>query len=228
VIMAATGRAPNVQGLDLEKAGVQYDSRAGVAVNDYLQTSNPRIFAAGDICLPHKFTHTADAAARIVIQNALFSVGPFGKKRWSDVVIPWCTYTDPEVAHVGLSEREAASRGITLDTYRVDMKDVDRAVLEHDGISKHPSVPQGFLKIHTRRGSDEILGATMVSDHAGETISEITLAITQRIGLGALSGVVHPYPTQAEAIRKCADAYRRTRLTPSIRELFARWLRWRR
>ena len=232
-ILASVGRAPNVEGLNLTAVGVRYDARAGVNVNDHLQTSNPRIFAAGDVCLPHKFTHTADASARLVIQNALFSPGPrwlpFGKRRWSDAVIPWCTYTDPEVAHVGLGEQDAAARGIAMDTNKVAMADVDRAVLDARvaEVRADSGAPEGFLKIHVRRGTDEILGGTMVSSHAGETISEITLAITERIGLGALSGVIHPYPTEAEAIRKCADAYRRTRLTPGVKALLTHWLRWR-
>ena len=235
-ILVGVGRAPNVDGLGLDAARVSYDRAKGVAVDDSLRTSNPRIYAAGDICLPHKFTHTADASARIVIQNALFSVGPLGRKKWSDVTIPWCTYTDPEIAHVGLDEKQAAARGVAIDTFQVAMSDVDRAVLDADdvagewrGAEKFGEMgsPAGFLKIHVRRGTDEILGATMVSSHAGESISEITLAMTQRIGLGALSGVIHPYPVQAEAIRKCADAYRRTRLTPGVKTLFERWLRWR-
>jgi pyruvate/2-oxoglutarate dehydrogenase complex dihydrolipoamide dehydrogenase (E3) component len=221
IILVGVGRAPNVEGLNLEAVGVQYDSKSGVQVDDTLQTTNARIFAAGDVCLPHKFTHTADASARIVIQNALFSIGPFGKRRWSDEIIPWCTYTDPEIAHVGMSEAEANARKIAVDTYRVEMRDVDRAVLDAS------AVPEGFLTIHTRRGTDKILGATMVSTYAGETISEITLAMRQRVGLGQLSGVIHPYPTQAEAIRKCADAYRGTRLTPGLKSVLQRWLRWR-
>ncbi|MSO19900.1 MAG: mercuric reductase [Acidobacteria bacterium] len=226
-ILVGVGRAPNVDGLGLNAAGVKYDRANGIAVDDALRTSNARIYAAGDVCLLHKFTHTADAAARMVIQNALFTVGPLGRRKWSDVIIPWCTYTDPEIARVGLDEKQAAARGVAIDTFKVAMSDVDRAVLDADAASAS-NRPAGFLKINVRRGTDEILGATLVSSHAGESISEITLAITQRIGLGRLSGVIHPYPTQAEAIRKCADAYRRTRLTPGVKALFERWLRWRR
>ncbi|MCG6963158.1 MAG: mercuric reductase [Acidobacteria bacterium] len=202
-ILVGTGRAPNVEGLGLEAAGVRYGPD-GVQVDDYLRTSNPRVFAAGDVCLPYRFTHTADAAARVVVQNAFFRLA--GRRRVSRLTIPWCTYTDPEVAHVGLNERMAERRGVAIDTYTVPLSEVDRAVAEGE--------EGGFLKVHTRKGGDRILGATLVSRHAGETISELTLAMVAGVRLGRLAGVIHPYPTQAEAIRKVADAYNRTRLTP--------------
>jgi pyruvate/2-oxoglutarate dehydrogenase complex dihydrolipoamide dehydrogenase (E3) component/uncharacterized membrane protein YdjX (TVP38/TMEM64 family) len=213
-ILVAAGRAPNVEGLDLETAGVEYDTRAGVHVNDRLQTTNPRIFAAGDICMKYKFTHAADAAARVVIQNALFK----GSKKLSALTVPWCTYTDPEIAHVGMYERDAEARGIAVDTYERQLTDVDRAVVDGED--------QGFVKVHVRKGKDTILGATVVAAHAGEMIGEITLAMEAKMGLAALSRVIHPYPTQAEAIRQVADAYNRTRLTPMVKKLFRKWLDW--
>ncbi len=212
-ILVGVGRAPNVEGLGLEAVGVKF-GRNGVEVNDKLQTTNPRIFAAGDICLPFKFTHTADFAARIVIQNALFP----GSKNLSSLTIPWCTYTDPEIAHVGLYERDARERGIALDTFVRPFKEVDRAIAEGE--------EEGFVKIHVSQGSDELLGATIVARHAGEMISELTLAIVGKIGLGKIAAVIHPYPTQAEAIRQLGDAYNRTRLTPFVKGLFRRWLAW--
>lgn len=214
-ILVGAGRAPNVDGMDLEFAGVEYD-KSGIRVNDFLQTTNRRIYAAGDVCSRYKFTHAADAMARIVIQNALF----FGRQRASALTIPWCTYTDPEVARVGLSLREANERGIRLDTYTVELAQLDRALLDGDR--------EGFLKILARRGTDKIVGATLVARHAGDMISELTLAITTGAGLQAVSGVIHPYPTQAESIKKAADAYRRTRLTPRVKRLFETLLRWRR
>lgn len=213
-ILAGAGRAPNVEGLNLETVGVQYDRRAGVKVNDHLQTTNPRIYAAGDVCMKWKFTHAADFAARIVIQNALF----FGRKKLSALTMPWATYTDPELAHVGLSERDAQERGLELDTYVKEFKQVDRAIAEGE--------EEGFVKIHTLRGTDKILGATIVARHAGEMISEISVAMAAGMGLGRLASVIHPYPTQAEAIRHCGDAYNRTRLTPTVKKLFQRWLTW--
>ena len=213
-IMAGAGRAPNVEGLNLEAVGVKYDQREGVQVNEYLQTTNPRIYAAGDICLKYKFTHTADATARMVIQNALF----LGRKKQSALTIPWCTYTDPEIAHVGMYERDAQEKGIAVDTFIRPLNDVDRAIADGE--------EEGFVKIHVRKGTDEILGATIVARHAGEMLSEITLAMVGHLGLGTLSKVIHPYPTQAEAIKQAADAYNRTRLTPFVKGLFTRWLSW--
>jgi pyruvate/2-oxoglutarate dehydrogenase complex dihydrolipoamide dehydrogenase (E3) component len=215
-ILAGAGRAPNVEGLNLETVGVQYDPRKGVLVNDCLQTTNPRIYAAGDICLAWKFTHAADFAARIVIQNALF----LGRKKASALTMPWATYTDPEIAHVGVYERDARERGLEVDTYVREFKDVDRAVLDGE--------EDGFVKIHVKKGRDEILGATIVARHAGEMISEISVAMAARLGLGKLASVIHPYPTQAEAIRQCGDAYNRTRLTPAVKKWMGRWLAWQR
>ncbi|PYM45260.1 MAG: FAD-containing oxidoreductase [Candidatus Rokuibacteriota bacterium] len=213
-ILVGTGREPNVDGLGLEAVGVAYDRRDGVQVNDRLQTTNPRIYAAGDICMPEKFTHVADAAARVVIQNALF----LGRKKHSALTIPWCTYTDPEIAHVGLYARDAEKRGMAVDTYLRPFAEVDRAVADGE--------EDGFVKVHVRRGTDTIVGATIVARHAGEMINELTLAMTAGIGLGRLASVIHPYPTQAEAIRQTGDMYNRTRLTPTVRKLFAAWLRW--
>jgi len=215
-ILLGVGRIPNVEGLNLEKAGVEYDTKRGVHVDDRLRTRNPRIFAAGDVSLPYKFTHTADAAARILVQNALF----LGRKKTSTLTVPWCTYTSPEIAHVGLYERDAKKNGIEMTTFKIQFSDVDRAVL--DGME------EGFVKIHVQKGGDKILGATIVADHAGDMISEITLAMVAGVGLGKISSVIHPYPTQAEAIRKAADAYNRTRLTPTVKNLFKKWLSWQR
>ena len=212
-ILAGAGRVPNVENLNLDHVGVNYDTRQGVIVNDRLQTTNPRIYAAGDVCMNWKFTHAADAAARIVIQNALF----FGRKKLSTLTMPWCTYTDPEIAHVGLYERDAAEKGIAIDTFVKPLNEVDRALTDGQ--------EQGFVKVHVQKGSDTIVGATIVASHAGDMISELTLAIVSGIGLGKISGIIHPYPTQAEGIKQVADAYNRTRLTPGIKKLFAQWLK---
>jgi pyruvate/2-oxoglutarate dehydrogenase complex dihydrolipoamide dehydrogenase (E3) component len=205
-----------VEDLGLEEAGVRYEPRRGVLVDDHLRTTNRRIYAAGDVCLPYKFTHMADAAARIVIQNALF----FGRKKLSALTIPWCTYTDPEVATVGLNESQAARASKPIRTLVRPLDQVDRAVVDGED--------QGLVKIHLKAGSDRILGATIVARHAGEMISEITLAMVGRLGLGSLAGVIHPYPTQAEAIRQTGDLYNRSRLTPLVKNLFTRFLAWRR
>ena len=215
-VLLGVGRQPNVEGLNLEAVGVQYDARKGVQVDDRLCTTNPHIFAAGDICSPYKFTHTADYQARIVIGNALF----FGRGKASQLTVPWCTYTDPEIAHVGLYEQEAIDRGHKVQTFMQELADVDRALLDGEA--------EGFVKVHVKEGSDEILGATIVAAHAGDLVSEITLAMTNGIGLKGIGKTIHPYPTQADAIRKLGDAYNRTRLTPFIKNLFDKWLRFRR
>lgn len=213
-ILVGAGRVPNVEELNLGGVGVDYDARTGVQVNERLQTTNPAIYAAGDVCFPFKFTHTADAMARMVIQNALF----LGRKKTSDLIIPWCTYTDPEIAHAGMYEADARKQGIEVDTIVQSFDSVDRAITDGEA--------EGFVKVHLKAGTDRILGATIVARHAGEMISELTLAMSLGAGLGKLSGVIHPYPTQAEAIRKTADAYNRTRLTPFVKAVLQQWLSW--
>jgi pyruvate/2-oxoglutarate dehydrogenase complex dihydrolipoamide dehydrogenase (E3) component len=213
-ILIGVGRAPNVEGLNLEAAGVPYDTRAGVHVNDRLQTTNRRIFAAGDVCSKFKFTHAADAMARIAIRNALF----LGRARASALHIPWCTYTSPEIAHVGLSEKEVRESGLAVRTFTQELRHVDRAVLDGEA--------EGFVKVHVRGNSDRIVGATVVAAHAGEMISEVTLALTGGLGLGRFAATIFPYPTQAEALKKTGDAYYRTWLTPFVKWVFGKWLAW--
>jgi len=228
-VLVGIGRTPNVEGLGLEAVGVKYDSRSGVEVNDRLQTTNPMIYAAGDVCSRYKFTHTADFMARIVIQNTLFK----GRAKASALTVPWCTYTSPELAHVGMGPKEATAQGIEIDTYTVEMKDIDRAILDAE--------TDGFVRAHVKKGTDEIVGATIVAANAGDMINEITLAMTlnsripkwkktlrlaKGVGLSSIGTTIHPYPTQAEAIRKLGDQYSRTRLTPFVQKLFARWLKW--
>ncbi len=216
IILVSAGRAPNVSGLGLEAAGVKFDPRTGVQVNDYLQTSNPRIYAAGDVASRYQFTHAADFLARAVIANALF----MGRQKASTLTIPWCTYTEPQIAHVGITEAQAKQDGIALDTFTQALDDVDRAILDGE--------TEGFAKVHVKQGTDKILGATIVARNAGDMIGIYTTAITNGLGLGALSKVIQPYPTQAEVVRKTGDLYNRTRLTPRIAKLMSAWLRWRR
>jgi pyruvate/2-oxoglutarate dehydrogenase complex dihydrolipoamide dehydrogenase (E3) component len=211
-ILTGVGRSPNVEGLNLEAAGVDYAVGGGVRVDDFLCTSNPHIYAAGDVCLAYQYTDTATASARIAVKNSLFR----GRERFSALVIPWCTYTDPEIAHVGLYVREANRQKIPVKTFTIPMHDVDRAVTDSEDV--------GFVKIHVRERTDQILGATIVARHAGDMINEITLAMVAGIGLRTLARVIHAYPTQAEAIRQAADAYNRTRLTPRVQSRLRRWL----
>lgn len=211
-LLVAVGRVPNVEGMGLEAAGVEF-SRHGVEVSDQLRTSNPKIFAVGDVASKYKFTHVADALARIAIQNALF----FGRKKASDLVVPWCTYTEPEIAHVGLYARDAEERGIDVETLTLPLSGVDRAVLD--------GADEGFLRLHLKKGSDKILGATLVGEHAGDTLAELYLAVTQGIGLGKIGATIHPYPTQAEVIKKAADQWRRGKLTPTVAKVFELFFR---
>jgi pyruvate/2-oxoglutarate dehydrogenase complex dihydrolipoamide dehydrogenase (E3) component len=211
-ILCAAGRVPNVEGLGLEAAGVRY-GKQGVEVDDHLRTSNPRIFACGDVASRFQFTHLADAQARLVIQNALF----FGRGKASALTIPWCTYTSPEIAHVGMYEKDAKEKGIEIDTLTVPLGEVDRAILD--------GADEGFLRLHVKKGSDTILGATLVADHAGDMLGELCLAVTHGIGLKKIASVIHPYPTQGEVVKKAADAWSRTRLTPMIQKIFGWWFR---
>ncbi len=215
VILVAVGRAPNLENLGLDEAGVRYTAR-GVDVDERLRTTNPRIFAAGDICSRFKFTHAADAMARIVIANALF----MARRKVTDLVIPWCTYTDPEIAHVGYYEKDAQAAGFTVGTITEALSHVDRAILDGE--------TDGFARVHYDKKTGKILGGTIVARHAGEMIGELTLAIGAKQNIAVLSSTIHPYPTQAEVLRKIGDAYMRTKLTPTVKKIFGKWLAWRR
>lgn len=210
-ILVAAGRAPNIDGLRLDAAGITA-TKEGVDVNDRLQTSNPRVYASGDVSSAYKFTHAADAMSRIVIQNALF----YGRRKASALVIPWVTYTDPEVAHVGVSEADVAKSRERLHTITIPLSEVDRAVVDDE--------TDGFVRVHHERG--RLRGCTIVAPHAGEMIGEVSYAMTHGGGLAALSSTIHPYPTHSEALRKAGDAYRRQSLTPGIRKWFERYFAW--
>ena len=219
-ILVGVGRAPNVEGLGLETAGVAFDP-TGVTVDRHLRTSNPRVYAAGDICFPFKFTHTADAMAQIVIQNALFPhpLG-LGRATTGSLIIPWCTYTEPEIAHVGLYAAEAERKGLEVETFTQPLDEVDRAVLDGQD--------EGFARVHVKRGTDRILGATIVAADAGNLISEVTVAMQAGAGLGTIGAAIHPYPTQAEVLRKAANLMRKTRFSERQRSILTRMFAWRR
>ncbi|MBM7558261.1 pyruvate/2-oxoglutarate dehydrogenase complex dihydrolipoamide dehydrogenase (E3) component [Marinitoga litoralis] len=190
-ILMSVGRLPNTD-INLEKAGIEYNER-GILVNDYLRTTNKKVYAAGDIAFKYKFTHTADFTARIALQNALF----FGKKKASKLIIPWCIYTSPEIAHVGEYENEYT------DVIRLDFKENDRSILSNN---------EGFLKVIMR--GNKIIGATIVHNFAGEMINELSVAIKNNISLSKLSSVIHPYPTNSDLIRRAGDKYNSKKLTP--------------
>ena len=214
-LLVSAGRSPNVHGLELEKANVVYDGKAGIQVNDQLQTSNSKVYAVGDCCTKYQFTHVADFMARLAVRNMFF----FGRGKFSNLIIPWATYTSPEIAHVGLYEADAEKRGIKYKIYKKEFDDNDRAILDGD-LAK-----TGFVKIMCKGSTDEIIGATIVAEHAGDMISELTVAMQHKIKLGQIANVIHPYPTQAEAIRQAGDLFNKTRLTPMVKALLRNILR---
>jgi pyruvate/2-oxoglutarate dehydrogenase complex dihydrolipoamide dehydrogenase (E3) component len=209
-LLVAAGRAPNVDGMGLDAAGVTF-TKKGVQVNDRFRTSNPRVFAIGDVASPFQFTHAADAQARLAVPNALFF--GLGGGKASSLVIPWTTYTSPEVAHVGRTAAELEQSGTAHDTITMPMHDNDRGILEGD--------TEGFFRVHVARGSDQILGATLVCEHAGDMIGEIVSAMRQGHGLGTLAKTIRPYPTRAAVFGRAADQYNRGRLTPTAKRLFS-------
>jgi len=218
-ILVGVGRAPNVERLQLEKAGVDYDTKAGVKVDTRLRTTNPQVYAAGDICFSFQFTHMADAMAQIVIQNALFP-HPFGLAyaHTDSLIIPWATYTEPEVAHVGMYEEDAKRKGIEVETYTYKLDEVDRAILDGE--------EEGFVRIHVKKGTDRIVGATIVAAHAGDLISELTVLMKAGAGLKTLTGTIHPYPTQAEAMKKAANLWRKAHFTERTKKVLQKWFEW--
>ena len=199
-MLVAAGRVPNTEGLGLAAAGVG-TSNGWITVDSRLRTSQKHIFGAGDVTGGLLFTHVADHEARTVVQNALFPV----RTKIDYGVIPWCTYTEPELAHVGLTEAEARSRhGGAVSAHVYDVGDLDRAITER--------AAHGLVKIVVGKGG-AILGGHILAPGAGTMIAEIALAMKAGIKLGALSSLVHPYPTMSEGVRRAADAYRRSTLT---------------
>lgn len=214
-LLIAIGRQPALDRLGLEAAGIQADSH-GLLVDDYYRTTNRHVFAAGDVVGDSQFTHAADFMSRAILQNALF----LGRKKRSRLVVPRCTYTMPELAAVGMTAQAAEEKGIAIQTLRVDFSTVDRSVLEGQ--------TEGWAEVRLKSRTDQILGATVVGEQAGEMISQFSLAMTHRWGLSKFAATMYPYPTVSEAIRKLGDQYNRSRLTPWISQLFQAWLRWQR
>ncbi len=212
-ILMAAGRTPNFRKLDLEAAGVDF-SEKGIRVNEFLQTSQPHIYAVGDVVGPFQFTHMADAQARVVVRNMVVPFG-FLRQKIDYSVVPWCTYVDPEIATVGLNETSAKKKNLDYDVIVQKLDEVDRAVVESESA--------GFAKVLAAKGSDKILGATLVCEHAGDLLHEFALAMRHGIGLGGIASTIHAYPTFAELARKLGDKYNKKRLTPRARQIFE-WL----
>lgn len=214
-LLVAIGRRAHIKDLGLEETGVAVE-KGLITVDDKLRTSVRSIHACGDVTGPYQFTHTANQQARVVIQNALL---PF-KARFNTRVVPWCTFTDPELARVGLSEAEALAKGIPHRVLKFPYSSIDRAICERE--------TEGFLKVLTPPGRDDILGATMVGAHAGELIHEMVLAMQARLKLRDLAGTIHIYPTLAEIFRRIGDESRKGSFTPRVAKLFHAWMRWHR
>ena len=202
-ILLSVGRIANVEDLALDRCGVSCNDDGGIIVDAFLRSANPHIYAAGDVCMSHKFTHVAKFTATMATENALRDA----KRNHHELIVPWCTFTDPEIAHVGMQVWEAKAQGIGVTTYTVMMHDVDRAIIDEQDT--------GFVKVHVRDGTDCILGATVVASRASEMVNEITLAMNAGIGMRGLANVLHIYPSQAEAMHMTSLAFLQKDATPS-------------
>ena len=216
--LVAVGRRPTTAGLGLESVGVTLSARGAVEVDEYLRTSVPTIYACGDVIAPYQFTHTASHEAWYATVNALFS--PFRRFKANYSVIPWTTFTDPEVARVGLNERNAARQGIPVEVTRYDLDDLDRALADGEG--------HGFVKVLTPPGKDRILGVTIVGHHAGDLIAEFILAMKWGLGLKKIMSTIHIYPTLAEANKFAAGVWRRNNAPQGVLAWVEKFHRWRR
>lgn len=201
-VLLSIGRVPNVEELNVEAAGISLDGDQGVEVDDFLCTTNPNVYAAGDVCMELKFTHAAEAAGKIAVQNALEQA----QKRQSDLKIPWCTYCDPEIAHIGAHVWKARQQSIPIKSFTVMMHDVDRAITDGQNL--------GFVKIHVEEGTDKILGATIVASRASELINEMSVIMSTGVGMNDLANVVHTYPAESGGIVLAALAWVRNHMGP--------------
>jgi len=217
-VLLAVGRSANVEGLGLEDLGIATASSGRIAVDDFLCTAIPTVYACGDVTGPHLFTHMASHQAWYAAVNAL--LGRFRRFKVDYSVVPWATFTDPEVARVGLSEREAGERGIPCEVTRYDLSDLDRAIADGEA--------RGYIKVLTPPGRDRILGATIVGYHASDLISEFVLAMTHGIGLRKILGTIHIYPTMSEGNKFAAGEWRKARKPEGLLRWVERYHRWNR
>jgi pyruvate/2-oxoglutarate dehydrogenase complex dihydrolipoamide dehydrogenase (E3) component len=217
-VLLAIGRAANVSGYGVEELGIELSPRKTLAVNPFLETNYPNIFACGDVAGPYQFTHTAAHQAWYAAVNALF--GGLKKFRVDYSVIPWATFTDPEVARVGLNEQDAKQQGIAYEVSHYGIDDLDRAIADSEA--------HGFVKVLTPPGKDKILGVTIVGTHAGDLIAEFILAMKHGIGLNKILGTIHIYPTMSEANKYVAGVWKRNHAPEKLLQWVARYHAWRR
>ncbi len=217
-ILVAVGRAPNVKGFGLEELGVRIGQRGTVETDDLLQTNFPNIYCCGDAAGPYQFTHTASHQAWFATVNALF--GAFKSFKVDYRVIPWTTFTDPEVARVGLNESDAKEQGVEYEVTTYPMDELDRAIAE--------SEDRGMVKVLTRPGTDKILGATIVGPHAGDIIAEYVAAMKHGLGLNKILSTIHIYPTLAEANKAAAGQWKKAHAPKNVLQWAERYLAWRR
>jgi pyruvate/2-oxoglutarate dehydrogenase complex dihydrolipoamide dehydrogenase (E3) component len=217
-LLCAVGRSPRVTGYGLEELGIPLTPKKTIETDAYLQTLYPNIFAVGDVAGPYPFTHTAAHQAWYAAVNALF--GRFRRFRADYSVIPWATFTDPEVARVGLSETEAREQGVPFEVTRYGIEDLDRAITD--------SVAHGFVKVLTVPGKDRILGVTIVGEHAGDLLAEYVLAMKHGLGLNKILGTIHTYPTLAEANKYAAGEWKRAHAPQGLLRWVAKYHAWER
>jgi pyruvate/2-oxoglutarate dehydrogenase complex dihydrolipoamide dehydrogenase (E3) component len=217
-LIVAVGRTPHTKGFGLEEVGVRLRANRSIEVNEYLQTSVPTIYACGDVTGPYQFTHVAAHQAWYSSVNTLFGILRRFKVDYS--VIPWATFTEPEIARVGLNERDAREQGVDYEVTRYGIEELDRAIADSEA--------HGFVKVLTVPGKDRILGVTIVGEHAGDLIAEYVLAMRHGLGLNKILGTIHIYPTFAEANKYAAGEWKRAHVPGRLLEWVARFHAWRR
>ncbi len=215
-LLVAVGRSARVENYGLDDLEINLTKRKTIEVNDFLQTNYPNIYAVGDVAGPYQFTHTAAHMAWYAVVNSLF--GGFKKFSVDYSVIPWATYTDPEVARVGLNEQEANEKGIAYEVTKYEMEDLDRAITDEEA--------HGFVKVLTVPGKDKILGVTIMGEHAGDLIAEYVLAMKQKLGLNKILGTIHIYPTLAEANKFAAGEWKKAHAPQWVLKLLKRYFSW--
>lgn len=218
VLLVAVGRKARLEGYGLEKLGIDISERGTIEINEFLETNYPNIYAVGDVAGPYQFTHFGAHQATAAATNALLR--PFYKRRCDYSVIPWATFTDPEVARVGLNEMEAKEKGIEFDVTRYDFKDLSRAIADSEA--------RGEIKVLTPPGKDKILGVTIAGEHAGDLITEFILAMQNGLGLNKILGTIHIYPTLAESARFAAGNWRKKQVSERVNKILRGFNRWRR